>query len=164
MMGRCPALSDPDPLVPPDVSRRGVEPRRGGSFEAIPMQKGCAKSALISIVDDDTSMREAMAGLLRACGFAAETFASAETFLNSERLRETRCLIVDVQMPKMDGFKLHRRLAALGWRIPVIFVTAFPDDAARARAAEAGAVCFLGKPFVDEDLLRCVRLALNGAA
>jgi FixJ family two-component response regulator len=125
------------------------------------MQEACTNSALIAIVDDDTSMREAMAGLLHACGFAAEAFASAEALLNSDRLRETRCLIVDVQMPKAGGFKLQRTLAALGWQIPTIFVTAFPDDAARARAAEVGAVCFLGKPFDDEDLLRCVRLALN---
>jgi FixJ family two-component response regulator len=128
------------------------------------MQRGLSNSALIAIVDDDTSMREAMAGLLQACGFAAESFASAEALLNSNRLREARCLIVDVQMPKTDGFKLQRKLAALGWQIPTIFVTAFPDDTARGRAAEVGAVCFLGKPFDDEELLRCVRSALNGAA
>jgi FixJ family two-component response regulator len=128
------------------------------------MQSDCANSALISIVDDNASMREAMAGLLQACGFAAQTFPSAKALLNSDRLRETRCLIVDIQMPRMSGFRLQRRLAALGWKIPIIFVTAFPDDTALARAAQIGAVCCLGKPFDDEDLLGCIRLAMNGAA
>jgi FixJ family two-component response regulator len=127
------------------------------------MQSGCADSALISIVDDNASMREAIAGLLQACGFAAQTFHSAKALLNSDRLRDTRCLVVDVQMPKMCGFQLQRRLAALGWQIPIVFTTAFPDEAARARAAQAGAVCVLGKPFDDEDLLCCIRLALRGA-
>jgi FixJ family two-component response regulator len=114
---------------------------------------------LIAIVDDVASVCEAIQGLVEAFGFAAEAFSSAEEFLQSERLNETACLITDVQLPGMSGLELQNHLSASGFRIPIIVVTAFLDDDQRALAA--GAICFLRKPLIKEDLLTCIRLALD---
>jgi FixJ family two-component response regulator len=116
---------------------------------------------LIACVDDDASTREALEGFLKAFGFIPVLFASAEEFLQSDRLNETSCLITDVHLQGMSGLELQSRLAASGYRIPVIVVTAFPDDRVRERALSAGAVCFLNKPFKTEDLLTCIRSARN---
>jgi FixJ family two-component response regulator len=116
---------------------------------------------LISIVDDDESLRKATKGLMRALGFLAETFASAEEFLKFDRLRSTDCLIADVQMPGMSGLELHRRLVATGESIPTILITAYPDDSMRARALEAGVICYLAKPFSKDRLLVCINSALD---
>src|SRR5262245_16908168 len=116
---------------------------------------------MISIVDDDASVREATRGLVRSLGYAAATFASAEEFLNSDRLDETACLITDVQMPGLSGVDLQSRLAAEGRRMPVIFITAFPEERIRARAMAAGAFGFLSKPFQDESLIGCLEKALD---
>jgi FixJ family two-component response regulator len=102
---------------------------------------------LISIVDDDDKVRAATESLVRSLGFKTHTFASAESFLQSTSPRETRCLILDVQMPNMSGIELQGRLSELGFEIPIIFITAYPDEAVRQRAMEAGAVAFLLKPF-----------------
>ena len=83
---------------------------------------------MISIVDDDESVREATKGLVRSLGYVAATFASAEEFLNSDRVNDTSCLITDVQMPGLNGIELQSRLTAMGRRIPIIFVTAFPQE------------------------------------
>ena len=106
-----------------------------------------ADTPVISIVDDDDTVRAATESLVRSLGFKARTFASAEAFLQSTSPRETRCLILDVQMPNMSGIELQTRLSELGFEIPIIFITAYPDEAVRRRAMEAGAVAFLLKPF-----------------
>ena len=105
------------------------------------------KIPLISIVDDDDTVRAATESLVRSLGFETRTFASAELFLQSSSLQATRCLILDVQMPNMSGIELQERLSELGFEIPIMFITAFPDEAVRQRAMEAGAVAFLLKPF-----------------
>jgi FixJ family two-component response regulator len=115
----------------------------------------------VAIVDDDVSVREATQSLMRAVGFTAETFASAEDFLQSTRLGETACLILDMQMPRMDGLRLHGHLLAAGYRIPTILITAYPDERSRARALEGGVVCYLPKPFSADALLDCIRSALE---
>jgi FixJ family two-component response regulator len=117
---------------------------------------------MISVVDDDDSVREATKGLVRSLGYAAVTFASAEEFLRSDRVHQTDCLITDVQMHGLSGVDLQVRLTAAGHRMPVIFVTAFPEDRIRRRALEAGACGFLGKPFSDESLIGCLDRALKG--
>ena len=115
---------------------------------------------MISIVDDDESVREATKGLVRSLGYAAATFASSEEFLNSDLLNDTSCLITDVQMPGLNGLELQSRLIAMGCRIPVIFVTAFPQEQVRLRALKAGAIGFLGKPFSDNHLIHCLDRAI----
>ena len=116
---------------------------------------------LIACVEDDVSAREALGGFLKAFGFTPDAFSSAEEFLQSARLDEALCLITDVHLPGMSGLQLQSRLAASGYRIPVIVITAFPDNRVRERALSAGAVCFLKKPFNTEDLLTGIRSALN---
>jgi len=118
------------------------------------------KKPLISIVDDDESVREATKGLMKSLGFGAEAFPSAADFLTSRHLRRTSCLIADVNMPGMTGPELHHRLMASGNTIPTILITAYPDDDVRARALGAGVVGYLRKPFDEDDLLVCIRSAL----
>ena len=119
-----------------------------------------AKKIVISIVDDDESVREALTGLMRSLGYSATAFPSGESFLGSRRLSGTACLIADVQMPGMTGLELHRRLVASGKPIPTILITAYPDDSLRVRALEVGVCCYLAKPFVAEELLACVDTAI----
>ena len=116
---------------------------------------------MISIVDDDASVREATQALVRSLGHPAATFSSAEEFLESDRLNDTSCLITDVQMSGMDGIELQGRLSAAGRHCPVIVVTASPDAGLRARALAAGAVGVLGKPFSEEMLIACLDGALT---
>ena len=104
---------------------------------------------------------EATKDLVEAFGFNARTFTSAGEFLNSDCVSSTACLISDVQMPGMNGLQLHRELLASGGRVPVIFITAFPDERERKQALKAGAVCYLSKPFDGESLLSCIRSALG---
>ena len=120
------------------------------------------ETALISIVDDDESIREAIQSLLRSVGFRAKTFASAEQFLQSDQIENTACLILDVRMPGMSGLELQRRLMATQCRIPIVFVTAHGDEEARSRALQEGAVEFLLKPFSEEALLNAIQAALLG--
>jgi FixJ family two-component response regulator len=116
---------------------------------------------LISIVDDDPSVREGLMDLLRSMGFVAEAFESAIDFLNSDRLYSTYCLIADVQMPGMTGLELNDRLIELGSSIPTILITAFPNARDMARAQRAGANCYLTKPFTECQLLDCIHEALE---
>jgi FixJ family two-component response regulator len=116
---------------------------------------------MIAIVDDDSSVREAAKKLIRSLGYATATFASAEEFLESGHLRDTACLITDVQMPGMSGVDLHDHLNASGHSTPVIFVTAYPEKSVRARALNAGAFGFLSKPFSEESLIECLDRALE---
>src|SRR5262245_8300383 len=119
------------------------------------------KAHVISIVDDDESVREATQGLVRSLGYAAATFASAEEFLQSKHLHDTSCLITDVQMEGLSGIALQERLACVGHRMPIIFITAFSEERVRARAERAGACGFLSKPFSDESLIGCLEKALK---
>jgi FixJ family two-component response regulator len=116
---------------------------------------------VISIVDDDESVRAATKTLLRAVGYYVETFASAELFLDSGVLRETKCLILDIRMPGIDGLELQRRLNAAESRVPIIFVTAHDDKANRRKAIEAGAVEFFRKPFDANTLVGAIQMALR---
>jgi FixJ family two-component response regulator len=118
------------------------------------------KVPLISIVDDDLSVVEAMVSLIESVGYKAKGFCSADDFLKWPRLLNTACLILDVFMPSIGGFELHRRLTAWNCRIPIIFMTSFDSDDVRIRAIQAGAVGFLFKPFSQESLFQAVRSAL----
>lgn len=117
----------------------------------------------ISIVDDDEQYRAALADLMQAMSFAIEAFTSAVDFLASPNIRHTSCLIADVHMPHMTGAELHTRLLQLGYDIPTILITAYPDESARARALGQGVVCYLTKPVGEELLLACVDAALRRA-
>jgi FixJ family two-component response regulator len=119
------------------------------------------EAKLIAIVDDDDSVRTAVQGLLKAVGLPAQTFASAEGFLESGRQDETACLIADIRMPGMSGLELQAKLNAERRRIPIIFITAHGDAKMRMQALRAGAVEFLAKPFDDKALLDSVRAALQ---
>ena len=118
-------------------------------------------SAVISIVDDDGSVRVATNNLLRSRGYIVHTFASAEEFLASPNLDETSCVIADVQMSAMSGLDLLTAMRARGYDAPFIFITAFPDENIRARAMKAGAICFLAKPFAVPELVGCLETALE---
>jgi FixJ family two-component response regulator len=120
-----------------------------------------AKNIPISIVDDDESVREAMAGLMKSHGYLVETFDSGASFLSSDYRSRTDCLIADVQMPGMTGLELHSELVASGDPIPTILITAHPDDRTRARALKAGVLGYLTKPFSEDDLLRHIRTAIE---
>jgi FixJ family two-component response regulator len=122
---------------------------------------------VISIIDDDASVRAATNRLVRSLGYAAYTFASADEFLRSPQADTTSCVISDIQMPGMSGVELQDLLRAQGRRLPIIFITAFPDERIRARALAAGAVCFLTKPFDGATLVQYLDAALgkrSGAA
>jgi FixJ family two-component response regulator len=119
------------------------------------------KTPLISIVDDDRVVREAIGSLVTSLGFLACTFPSAQALLQSPLVAETSCLISDVQMPDVSGVELQARLADLGLGIPTIFITAYPDDAVRTRVLSTGAVCFLYKPFDARSLIQCIDNALS---
>ena len=116
---------------------------------------------VIAIVDDDESFRRATLSFIRSLGYSAAAFPSADAFLNSNAVENTDCLITDVQMPGMSGIELQSHLIAQGHRVPVIFVTAFPETEARGRALRAGAIGFLGKPFGDQNLISCLDKALT---
>jgi FixJ family two-component response regulator len=120
-----------------------------------------SKLQVISVVDDDASVRAATDNLLRSLGYAVRTFVSAEEFLGSARLNDTSCVIADVQMPGMSGVDLQTRLLTQGYRVPFIFMTAFPEETIRARALKAGAICFLTKPFDRLTLIKCLDTALE---
>lgn len=119
------------------------------------------KPKLVAIVDDDELIRDALGGLMKAAGFSALAFASAEEFLNSGEPQHTACLIADIRMPGMSGLELQSRLNKGHHRIPIIFITGQGDEKMRMQALRAGAVEFLTKPFDDEVLLESVRAALD---
>ena len=116
---------------------------------------------IISIIDDDESMRCAMKSLVTSLGLDAYAFASAEAFLQSPHLDDTSCLITDLQMPGLSGVELQKSLLAQGRRIPIIFMTAFPEERMRARAIEAGALGFLSKPFDSQTLINLIDKAVE---
>ena len=116
---------------------------------------------MISIIDDDESIRLATESLIRSLGFVAFTFESAEDFLRSPQVEVTSCLISDIQMPGMTGIELQDHLIAHGYRIPIIFITAFPEERIRKRAQDAGAVGFFSKPFDGLAMIKSLDGALN---
>jgi FixJ family two-component response regulator len=140
---------------------RTATPRRGDSV-ACEVEATLPKPAVISIIDDDASVRIATNNLVRSHGYRAHTFASAEDFLQSAHLNDTSCVIADVQMPVMSGVELLVHLRAQGHGMPFIFITAFPEESVRARALRAGAICFLAKPFDGPTLISCLDAALTG--
>jgi FixJ family two-component response regulator len=119
-------------------------------------------ASVIAVVDDDESVRMALASLLRSVGFAVLLFASAEEFLRGKDAQSIACLILDVRMPGMDGLQLQKHLRGNGWRVPTIILTAHGPDHARTQALAGGVMVFLPKPFDAEVLLNAVKSALNG--
>ena len=117
-----------------------------------------ARHPVISIIDDDASVRAALGSLVRSLGFTARTFESAESFLDSPDLAQTSCIVTDIQMPGMSGLDLQDRLQAAGNAIPTVFITAFPEEHVRARAEAGGAIGFFPKPFDGQAL---AKLLLN---
>ena len=118
---------------------------------------------LVSVVDDDESIRESLPDLLRELGFAVDVFASGEEFLASEQRKRTRCLILDVAMPGMSGIELQEELTRRGQAIPIVFITGQPDEEVRPRVLAAGAVDYLHKPFHEAALIRAVNAAVGVA-
>jgi FixJ family two-component response regulator len=115
---------------------------------------------VVAIVDDDASIRRATQNLLESAGFPTLGFPGAASFLASDRLGEVACLVADMRMPGMTGLGLHLALVASGSAVPTILVTAYPDEGTRERARNAGILCYLAKPFSEEELLECVRSAI----
>jgi FixJ family two-component response regulator len=120
-----------------------------------------SRVSVISVVDDDPSVRAATSKFLRSHGYTVQAYSSAEHFLRSGPLNDTSCVIADLQMPGMSGLELLTMMRAEGNRVPFIFITAFPDETSRARALKAGAICFLSKPFAGPTLINCLA-ALEG--
>jgi FixJ family two-component response regulator len=116
----------------------------------------------VTVIDDDVSVREALPDRLKQFGFDARAFSSAEEFLSSDCLHQTRCLILDIVMPGMTGLDLQRELKVRGQAIPIIFMTAHKEEGVRRQALEQGAVRFLQKPFGETVLLEAVNAALGG--
>lgn len=121
------------------------------------------RAAIISIVDDDESVRAAMSSLIRSLGYEAREFDSAEAFLASPRRQDTACLIADIHMPAMSGLDLQDMLLAQEQVVPIIFITAFPADSLRRRAEAAGAAGFFSKPVDSQMIIRCLDAALGSS-
>lgn len=119
------------------------------------------KRQMISIVDDDPSVREATASLVRSAGYAPKAFPCARAFLDSEHAKSTDFLIADVQMPGMTGLELHGKLVESGKAIPTVLITAHPDEKTRACALASGVIGYLAKPFAENELLNCIQTALR---
>ena len=119
------------------------------------------KIPMISIVDDDDSVRTALKSLIDSVGFRAEVFGSGEEFLKSPCLAQTDCLIADVRMPGMSGLELQERLHAAGSHVPIVFISAHDDNEARARGLRGGAIAFLQKPFSEDSLLGAISVGLD---
>jgi FixJ family two-component response regulator len=116
---------------------------------------------LVSVVDDDESVRESLPDLLKEFGYAAEAFSSAEEFLASNHLAKTRCLILDIAMPMMSGVDLQRELTLRNNDIPIVFITAQGNEMIRREVLQRGAVECLSKPFSDDALLKALKAALS---
>jgi len=165
MMGREPDFHFPFPAnlkkcrMPADMETFGpLLPKRAASREEFLM----VERSLVSIVDDDESVRESLPDLIREFGYAAQAFSSAEAFLASEYVDQTRCLILDISMPPgMSGPDLQRELACRGHKIPIVFITAHGDQSIRPSLLEQGAVECLYKPFSDTVLLEALQAALR---
>jgi FixJ family two-component response regulator len=130
--------------------RPGTQPAEGAMVD----------TPLVSVVDDDESIREALPDLLREFGYAVRAFSSAQAFLSADCIDETKCLILDIAMPGMSGPDLQRELNARAKRLPIIFITAHGDETLRPWLIEQGAVECLTKPFSDTDLRNAIETAL----
>jgi FixJ family two-component response regulator len=117
---------------------------------------------MITIVDDDPSIRRALRRLLRSVGFHVETFASAQDFLDFDRRKETECIILDIHLMGMSGFELSERISEQGFYPPIIYITAHDDEQSKARAIQSGAIAYLRKPFNDHSLIDAIRKAVSG--
>jgi FixJ family two-component response regulator len=126
-----------------------------------PEEASLSKVPVISIIDDDASMRNATRRLVKSLGFKANTFGSAEEFLKSDGVSDTSCVITDMQMPGLSGAELQGHLIAQGVSTPIIFLTGFPEHGLRKRVLDAGAAGFLSKPFEEEQLISCLKTALG---
>jgi FixJ family two-component response regulator len=115
----------------------------------------------VSIIDDDISVRVAVTDIVRSMDLTASTFASGLDFLSSDGLANTACVIADVQMPGMSGIELQQALTSRDLKIPMVFITAYPDERVRLKALDAGAVCFLNKPFSGSTIIECIERALS---
>src|SRR5215813_15189230 len=123
--------------------------------------KTLPKKIEIAVVDDDEPFREALTSLMKSLGYRAVAFGAADKFLNSKERHSAACLIADVQMRGMTGPELHQRLVVSGDPIPTTLITSYPDETVRARALQAGVKGYLTKPFSEDDLLACIRSALD---
>jgi FixJ family two-component response regulator len=119
------------------------------------------RQSTISIIDDDASVRSAVSRLLRLHGFLTEAFASAEDFLQSDKLSNSSCVVADIRMPGMTGVELLEYLTRQNRHIPVILITAFPEPGNEVRAMRSGAICFLAKPFDERNFIDCIEAALK---
>jgi CheY-like chemotaxis protein len=138
------------------ILRWRVQSRRSTQLEDRPLL-----AQVISIIDDDASVREATQRLLRSLGYIARAFASADEFLRSSQVSDNSCLITDVKMPGMSGVELQRHLQIRGCHVPIIFITSFSEESIRTQALNAGAVCFLTKPFDIRTLIKHLDEALK---
>ena len=118
---------------------------------------------MVAVVDDDEMVRDGTQSLVRSLGYRAFAFASADEFLKSDQVHDTSCLITDVHMPGLNGIDLQDRLIAQGHRIPIIFITGYPEEHTRARAMKAGAIAFIPKRYTVEHLIGCLDTALNAS-
>ena len=156
------ALSEKAPLLSEiNAVKTSFSGRTGVVSERHDKSMTITRSLVVSVVDDDESVRESLPDLLNEFGFASRVYASAEEFLASDVVSETRCLILDIAMPGMAGPDLHRELKRRQLEIPTIFITAHRDQTVRSRMLEEGAVECLFKPFSDTDLLAALNTALR---
>jgi FixJ family two-component response regulator len=144
-------------------SRAAGRPSDGAAAfaDAFPGGASLSTPSVISIVDDDASVRASMNNFLGSLGYVVHTFGSAEEFLGSAYLNDTSCIISDVQMSPMNGLELLVNVRIRGYAAPFIFVTAYPHEDVRADALKAGAICFLAQPFATSDLIACLDTALE---
>ena len=120
-----------------------------------------SQSQMVSIVDDDPLAREGIRELVESLGYKTLAFVSAQDFLQSGAITKTGCLITDLQMPGLNGLELQERLQAQGYHMPVILITAYPNEKHRSRAMSAGAIGFLSKPFEEQSLVECLTIAMK---
>ena len=125
------------------------------------MGREMSETPLISIIDDDALARDGIRELVESLGYNAVTFKSAEHFLGSDWVAATTCLITDVQMPGLDGLELQEELQSQGRYMPVILITAYPNEKQQSRALNGEAVGVLSKPFNEESLIRCLTAAIK---
>lgn len=135
--------------------------REQDAFRLLNRKRHVSHQPTISIIDDDDSVRQALGSLVRSLGFAAALFGSAEQFIEAGAVTGSSVVVSDVQMPGMTGVELQDRLRREGHTVPMIFITAFPEEALRKRAFAAGARCFLSKPFDGDIMIRCIEAALS---
>jgi FixJ family two-component response regulator len=119
-----------------------------------------SETLVVSVVDDDPSVRVSVGALVRSLGYSACAFASAEDFLNSAELKTTDCLVADIQMPGMSGIELQKTLNAQGRKLPIVFITAYPEDYIKQQVLAAGALCLLSKPCDGDALVACIEAAV----